>query len=64
MKVKDLLKVLKNVDPEMAVFCTSNTGEYQYCLVNSMGVTELHIDEVNNLQDDDDVIDVFLITEE
>lgn len=64
MKVKDLLKKLENVDPEMLVFCTSNTGEYQYCVVNTAGVSELKIDELNDPEDDEDVTDVFIIDEQ
>ena len=64
MKVKNLLKALENVNPEMDVFCTSNTGEYQYCVVNTAKVSELIIDELNNPEDSEDVTDVFLITEE
>ena len=64
MKVKTLLNILENVNPELDVFCTSNTGEYQYCVVNSAHVTELTIDEVNDPEDEEDVTDVFLITEE
>ena len=64
MKVKDLLKALENVSPELDVFCTSNTGEYHYCVVSTAHVSELKIDEVNDPEDDEDVTDVFLITEE
>ena len=63
MKVKDLLKALKNVNPEMDVFCTSNTGEYEYCVLNTAHVSELNIDELNNPEDDNG-IDVFLIDEQ
>ena len=64
MKVKDLLKALENVNTELDVFCTSNTGEYQYCVVNTAYITELKIDEINEHEDDECVTDVFLITEE
>ena len=30
MKVKELIERLLKVDPEMIVYCTSNTGEYKY----------------------------------
>ena len=63
MKVKDLLKALENVNPEMDVFCTSNTGEYEYGVVNTAHVSELNIDELNNPEDDNG-IDVFLIDEQ
>ena len=63
MKVKDLLKALKNVNPEMPVFCTSNTGEYQYCIVNSAHLSELRIDELNDPENEEDVTDVFIIDE-
>lgn len=61
-KVKDLIKALENVDPEMDVFCTSNTGEYEYCSVNSAKVRGIRIDEVDYKDDDDETI-VFVIDE-
>ena len=30
MKVKDLIEKLKEVNPEMEVYCTSATGVYEY----------------------------------
>jgi hypothetical protein len=44
MIVKDLIKKLQKVDPEMLVFCTSNTGEYEYCKVNTAGSKHLFLD--------------------
>ena len=63
MKVKDLLKALENVNPEMPVFCTSNTGEYEFCIVNSAKVRGLRIDE-EIYEDDDGETQVFVIDEE
>ena len=63
MKVKDLLKALENANPELPVFCTSNTGEYEYCIVNSAHVSSLRIDEVN-YKDEDEETEVFLIDEQ
>jgi len=59
MKVKDLIKKLENVDPEMLVFCTSKTGEYDYSIVNFAGVQGIRIEELN-----DDETTIFLIDEE
>jgi len=64
MKVKDLLKSLENANPEMEVFCTSNTGEYQYGIVNSAKVSEIRIDEVNYLEDEEDYTTAFIIDEQ
>ena len=65
MKVKDLLKALEKVNPEMPVFCTSATDEYEYCIINSARVRKLTIyDENDPENDDDDVTDVFLIDEQ
>jgi hypothetical protein len=64
MKVKDLIKKLENIDPEMLVFCTSNTGEYEYCIVNTAHVSSIRIDGVNDPEIDDDETDVFLIDEQ
>lgn len=35
MKVKDLLKKLEAVNPNMEVYCTSNSGVYEYGVVHS-----------------------------
>lgn len=35
MKVKDLLKKLQEVNPNMEVYCTSNTGAYEYGVAHS-----------------------------
>lgn len=45
MKVKDLIEILQEADPELEVFCTSNTGEHEYCLVNTARDMELTIDD-------------------
>ena len=63
MKVKDLLKSLENVNPEMLVFCTSNTGEYEFCIVNSAKVKGIRIDE-GIYEDEDDETEVFIIDEQ
>jgi hypothetical protein len=63
MKVKDLLKALENVNPEMAVFCTSNTGEYEFCVVNSAKVIGLRIDE-EIYEDEDGETEIFVIDEQ
>jgi hypothetical protein len=63
MKVKDLLKQLEHISPEMEVFCTSNTGEHDYCSVNTAKISWLKIDEVNDPEDEDDLSWVFLIDE-
>ncbi len=62
MKVKELLKALENVNPEMNVFCTSNTGEYEYCIVNSCGERELIIESGD--ADTDDVVETFFVIDE
>ena len=63
MLVKDLIKKLQNVDPEMKVFCTSNTGEYDYCSVSTAMIKGIRIDEVEYNDEDEDT-DVFVIDEE
>ena len=33
MKVKHLIEKLQEADPNMEVYCTSNTGDWDYCKV-------------------------------
>jgi hypothetical protein len=35
MKVKDLIKKLETVNPNMEVYCTSNSGVYEYGVVHT-----------------------------
>jgi hypothetical protein len=35
MKVKDLIKKLEAVNPNMEVYCTSNSGAYEYGVAHS-----------------------------
>lgn len=35
MKVKDLIKELEKVNPEIEVYCTSNTGVYEFGKVHT-----------------------------
>jgi len=35
MKVKDLIKKLEAANPNMEVYCTSNTGVFEYGIVHS-----------------------------
>jgi len=64
MKVKDLIKSLENANPEMEVFCTSNTGYYEYGLVNSAIVSKIRIDEVNYAENEEDYTTAFIIDEQ
>jgi len=57
MNVKELIEKLQKADAKMTVFCTSNTGECEYCVVNTAGVKSLYIGE-------DEEEDVFVIDEE
>ena len=43
MKVKDLIKKLECVDPEMDVYCTSAMDEYQYGLVYTTKVKKINL---------------------
>ena len=63
MKVKELIEKLKKADPDMLVMCTSNTGEFDYCIVNTAGVRGLRIEDEEYV-DDDDETDVFVIDEQ
>jgi len=64
MKVKDLIKLIEKVNPEMKVFCTSNTGYYEYGLVNSAIVSKIRIDEVNYAENEEDYTTAFIIDEQ
>ena len=63
MNVKQLIEKLQKADPEMIVYCTSNTGEFEYCVVNTAGVKGLRLDAVD-YEDEDDDTNVFVIDEE
>ena len=61
MKVKELIQNLLKVDPEMIVYCTSNTGEYKYGVVNSASENEI---DIYNDYDEENLSTVFVIDEE
>ena len=60
MKVKELIEKLEKVNPELDVFCTSNTGEYDYCVVNTAGERDLQRWD----GEEDEEIPCFVIDEE
>ena len=64
MKVKELIERLLKVDPEMIVYCTSNTGEYKYGLVNSASENEIDIYNDSESYDEENLSTVFVIDEE
>jgi len=63
MRVESLIKILQKVDPKLEIFCTSNTGEYQYGLVNQARTMSIRLEEVE-YKDEDEETEVFVISEE
>lgn len=62
MKVKDLIIILQNANPELEVFCTSN-GDFEYSLVESASTSELTFKSPYG-GEDDPCEEVFLIDEQ
>tara|TARA_R110000822_G_scaffold80191_2_gene191224 strand:- start:5660 stop:5857 length:198 start_codon:yes stop_codon:yes gene_type:complete len=65
MKVKELIEKLKKINPEMDVFCTSNTGEYEYGIVSTAKTSFIRLNEdVRDFDKEDEETLVFIISEE
>jgi len=45
MKVKDLIKKLESVNPNMEVYCTSAAGDYDYSIVHTACAKSILIDD-------------------
>jgi hypothetical protein len=56
--------IIHDANPELDVFCTSNTGEYEYCAVNTAGVSGLNLEEFKDEHGDYKEVDVFVIDEQ
>jgi len=65
MKVKDLIKKLESVNPNLEVYCTSKTGAYEYGVVHTASTQSITIVDENGFTDDNPKEKtVFVIDEE